>query len=95
MKGRKEIVDNFELIAKRANRDPWRLHRWPDGSITIKSGEGQSGSTYVPKEVVAGGEDGFIDWLSQRRLIPEIVSKIVALLYPGTYASSSSTGEAQ
>ena len=84
MKGRKEIVDDIKLITKCANGDFWRMHRWTDGSITIKSGEDQSGSTFVPKEVVAGGEGGFIEWLSQRRLAPEIVSKIAELLYPVT-----------
>ena len=63
--------------------------RWADGSITIKSGEDQSGSTFVPKEVVASGEGVFIDWLRQRRLTPEIVSKIAELLYPATLCEST------
>src|SRR5262245_47330253 len=89
MKDRKEVLDDLEVIIRCANRDFWRMHRWADGSITIKSGEDQSGSTYVPKEVVAGGEGDFIDWLSRRRFAPEIVSEIAELLYPVTPLEST------
>ena len=81
MKGRKEIVDEFELIAKCANADSWRMYRWPDGSITIKSGENQSGSTYVPKYIVEGGEDRLIQWLTDRKCTHEIVGKVATSLY--------------
>jgi hypothetical protein len=49
------MTKEFEVIldVKRANGGRCRLYAWRDGSITIKSGVDQSGSIYVPNEIVS------------------------------------------